>query len=68
MENEKQKIAMFIDADNAPAKKIEKIITELANYGVVSIRKAYGNWKSPSLKGWEDNLHEYAIQPIQQFD
>ncbi len=25
MENEKQKIAMFIDADNATAKKIEKI-------------------------------------------
>ena len=68
MENANQKIAMFIDADNAPAKKIEKIITELAKYGVVSIRKAYGNWKSSSLKGWEENLHEYAIQPIQQFD
>ena len=40
MENANQKIAMFIDADNAPAKKIEKIITELAKYGVVSIRKA----------------------------
>jgi uncharacterized protein (TIGR00288 family) len=68
MEDSNQKIAMFIDADNAPAKKIEKIITELAKYGVVSIRKAYGNWKSPTIKGWEDNLHEYAIQPIQQFD
>lgn len=68
MENTNQKIAMFIDADNAPAKKIEKIITELAKYGVVSIRKAYGNWKSSTLKGWEENLHEYAIQPIQQFD
>lgn len=68
MEEAKHKIAMFIDADNAPAKKIEKIITELAKYGVVSIRKAYGNWKSSSLKGWEDNLHEYSIQPIQQFD
>lgn len=63
-----QKIAMFIDADNAPAKKIERIISELAKYGAVSIRKAYGNWKSPTIKGWEDNLHEYAIQPIQQFD
>jgi uncharacterized protein (TIGR00288 family) len=68
MENANQKIAMFIDADNAPAKKIEKIITELAKYGVVSIRKAYGNWKSPGMKRWEENLHEYAIQPIQQFD
>lgn len=68
MEETNQKIAMFIDADNAPAKKIERIIAELAKYGVVSIRKAYGNWKSPTSKGWEANLHEYAIQPIQQFD
>ncbi|MCK5721503.1 MAG: NYN domain-containing protein, partial [Gammaproteobacteria bacterium] len=32
------------------------------------IRKAYGNWKSPTLKKWEELLHEYAIQPIQQYD
>lgn len=68
MENSTQKIAMFIDADNAPAKKIEKILSELAKYGMVNIRKAYGNWKSPGLKGWEENLHEYAIHPVQQFD
>jgi len=68
MSDSNQKIAMFIDADNAPAKKIERIISELAKYGAVSIRKAYGNWKSSTIKGWEDNLHEYAIQPIQQFD
>ena len=68
MENSNQKIAMFIDADNAPAKKIEKILSELAKFGMVSVRKAYGNWKSSTLKGWEENLHEHAIQPIQQFD
>ena len=34
----------------------------------MTIRKAYGNWKSPHLKPWEDLLHEYAIQPIQQYD
>ncbi len=62
------KIAMFIDADNAPAKKIETILSELAKYGSLSVRKAYGNWKNPSIKGWEENLHEYSIQPIQQFD
>ncbi|ABO22348.1 NYN domain-containing protein [Shewanella loihica] len=62
------KIAVFIDADNAPARKFDVILAELAKHGVVSIRKAYGNWKSPGLKHWEDILHEYAIQPIQQFD
>jgi uncharacterized protein (TIGR00288 family) len=68
MMNEKEKIALFIDADNAPAAKIETILSELARYGVVNIRKAYGNWKSPNIKPWEDVLHEFAIQPIQQFD
>lgn len=68
MDEIKQKIALFIDADNAPAGKFEDVLTEVAKYGVVTIRKAYGNWKSPTLKLWEDLLHEYAIQPIQQYD
>jgi len=64
----KQRIALFIDADNAPAGKFEDVLSEVAKYGVVTIRKAYGNWKSPTLKKWEELLHEYAIQPIQQYD
>lgn len=68
MDEVKQRIALFIDADNAPANKFEDILSEVAKYGVVTIRKAYGNWKAPSLKPWEDLLHEYAIQPIQQYD
>lgn len=60
-------IALLIDADNSPAGKIEEILDELANYGVIDIRRAYGNWKSPHLKGWEAVLHDYAIQPMQQF-
>ena len=65
---DKNKIALFIDADNAPARKIDKILSELARYGVVNIRKAYGNWTNNCIKPWEDILHEFAIQPIQQFD
>ncbi|MDI5838182.1 NYN domain-containing protein [Shewanella xiamenensis] len=64
----KEKIAVFIDADNAPARKFDVVLAELAKHGLISIRKAYGNWKSPNLKPWEEILHEYAIQPIQQFD
>jgi uncharacterized protein (TIGR00288 family) len=60
-------IAVLIDADNSPADKIDDVLDELANYGVIDIRRAYGNWKSANLGGWESVLHEYAIQPIQQF-
>lgn len=68
MSDLKQKIALFIDADNAPASKFEEVLSEVAKYGVVTIRKAYGNWKNPTLRSWEELLHEYAIQPIQQYD
>ncbi len=68
MEDKNKNIAMLIDADNAPAKKIEIILSDIAQEGVVNIRKAYGNWKKDTLKGWEAILHQYAIQPIQQYD
>lgn len=61
-------IALLIDADNAPAKKIDFIISELATYGIVNIRKAYGNWTKRPLDGWVKVLHEYAIAPKQCFD
>ena len=65
---DKQRIALFIDADNAPASKMELILSELAKYGVVNIRRAYGNWKNPVIRPWEEILHEFAIQAVQQFD
>ncbi|MBE9195541.1 NYN domain-containing protein [Synechocystis sp. LEGE 06083] len=68
MPQSESNIALLIDADNAPASKIEAIVSEIAKYGVANIRKAYGNWKSPNLKAWEECLHEYAIRPVQQFD
>lgn len=68
IEADRKKIALFIDADNAPAAKIEFILTELAKYGLVNIRRAYGNWANTNLKRWTEQLHEFAIQPVQQFD
>ena len=63
-----ENIALLIDADNAPASRIEFIITELASHGVVNIRRAYGNWEKPELARWKEVLHDFAIQPIQHFD
>ena len=67
MTEPEKRIALLIDADNAPAGKIDVILAEVARYGVANVRRAYGNWKSPHLKSWEAVLHEYAIRPIQQF-
>lgn len=64
---ENKHIALLIDADNCPAAKIGVILGELAKHGVVNVRRAYGNWKSPNLSSWAEVLHEHAIQPMQQF-
>lgn len=68
MKTDDRFVALFIDADNAPASHVDVILNELASFGTVSIRRAYGNWKGDRLNSWEKLLHEYAIQPIQQFD
>lgn len=64
----KPRVALLIDADNAPASRIDLILNELSTFGETSIRRAYGNWKKPELRGWEEILHEHAIRPMQQFD
>jgi uncharacterized protein (TIGR00288 family) len=62
-----RKIALLIDCDNASYQAVDGVLNELAKYGVTNIRRAYGNWKTPHLKGWEEQLHPFAILPIQQF-
>ncbi len=65
--NNGKRIALLIDCDNVSPKSIDGVLNELANYGIVNIRKAYGDWKSPRLQGWEERLHPFAINPVQQF-
>lgn len=66
--NAQPRIALLIDADNAPAEMIDEILTELSTFGVINTRRAYGNWTKAGLHGWQNKLLEYAIRPMQQFD
>ena len=62
-----RKLAVLVDADNTPPAIVEGLLVEVAKYGVASVKRIYGDWTSPMLKGWKDLLLEHAIQPIQQF-
>lgn len=62
------RIALLIDADNAPAEKIDEILTELSTLGEINVRRAYGNWTKSGLNSWQNRLLEFAILPMQQFD
>lgn len=60
-------LAVLIDADNAQASIVHELLAEVSRYGTASVKRAYGDWTTTSLKQWKNVLHEMAIQPIQQF-
>lgn len=62
-----EKVAVLIDADNAQLSMLESIISEISTYGRIVVKKAYGDWKNPTLKNWEEKLKQLAIKPEQQF-
>jgi len=61
------KLAVLIDADNAQPGIVEGLLAEIAKYGTAHVKRAYGDWTGPGLKGWKDQLLAQSIQPIQQF-
>lgn len=70
MKNNKESqkmLAVLIDADNAQPSIIEELLSEITKYGVASVKRIYGDWTTPNLKGWKRVLLEHSIQPFQQF-
>ena len=62
-----RRLAVLIDGDNAQASQIEHVMKEVVKFGVVTIRRIYGDWTTPQLDSWKKKLPVHAIQPIQQF-
>jgi uncharacterized LabA/DUF88 family protein len=60
-------LAILIDADNAQASPIHELLEEVSRYGTASVKRAYGDWSTPQLKKWKEELHTHAIKPVQQF-
>ena len=68
MSDEKiEKLAVLIDADNAQPSILDGLLSEIAKYGTANVKRIYGDWTLPHLKGWKEHLLQYSIQPIQQF-
>jgi hypothetical protein len=66
-EDAQKRLAVLIDADNAPASIVEGLFEEIAKFGVASVKRIYGDWTKPNLGSWKKVLLEHSIQPIQQF-
>ena len=66
MENE-LRLAVLIDADNAPRTALREIMAEVAVYGSATIKRIYGDWTAPNMGSWKPLLLEHAITPFQQY-
>lgn len=67
MEKDDMRLAVLIDADNAPRSAIKDVMAEVAVYGTPTIKRIYGDWTNPNLSSWKSLLLENAITPIQQY-
>jgi uncharacterized LabA/DUF88 family protein len=61
------RLAVLIDSDNTTASLTTELLEEIAKYGTPTIKRAYGDWTTPHLAGWKEELLHHAIQPVQQF-
>ena len=61
------RLAVLIDADNTSGRLVKALLEELAGYGTITVKRAYGDWTNPHLNGWREILLANAIAPQQQF-
>jgi uncharacterized LabA/DUF88 family protein len=66
-EVQQARIGVLIDADNAQSSVVGALLSEIAKYGMTSVKRAYGDWTTQRLRSWKEVLNEHAIQPVQQF-
>lgn len=67
MTKDQKSLAVIIDADNSQPSIIEGLMEEIAQYGIASVKRIYGDWTDTRLKGWKSHLLAHGIQPMQQF-
>jgi hypothetical protein len=61
------RLAVLIDADNAPPRIAGGLFEEIAKIGNATVRRIYGDFSGPRLRPWADILAKHAIIPQQQF-
>ena len=58
--------AVFIDADNIPAKYAGAILKEITSFGEPALRRVYGDWSSGQLRNWSETVRELGLVAKQE--
>jgi len=50
------RLAVLIDSDNTTATLTTELLEEIAKFGTPTVKRAYGDWTTPQLAGWKEEL------------
>ena len=56
MTEKEKRYALLIDSDNISSKYVKNIIDELTKYGIVTIKRIYGDWTRTEANAWKEIL------------
>ena len=63
--NNPARLAVLIDAENVSAQHADTLFQKLAKLGDPTLRRAYGDFRQPTLGSWIGKLKQHAIAPQQ---
>ncbi|MDO9437552.1 NYN domain-containing protein [Hydrogenophaga sp.] len=66
-QQKQQKLAVLFDAANISYTLTRPILQRAANYGELSVKRAYGDWTLPRMGRMRNVLLHHAIEPVQLF-
>lgn len=64
---ERPRLAVLIDGDNVSYTVIQQVLAEAAKYGLVVIKRVYGDWSQQNMEGWRKVNEMYAFSAQHQF-
>jgi hypothetical protein len=67
VDESQRRLAVLIDADNAQPSVIDGLLSEVARFGVASVKRIYGDWTSTRNTQWKNALLKHSLHPVQQF-
>ena len=56
-------LAVLIDADNVPARLVERLLVHARRLGDVALARAYGNWSAQRPEPWRRLLGDDGLRP-----
>jgi uncharacterized protein (TIGR00288 family) len=67
MNNPEHLIAVLIDGDNANPKKLSETLAQIAQFGIIKMKRVYGDFSQQNLNVWKDCVNRFSIKAVQAF-